>query len=223
MYGFTHTTNSPHFPQSNGEAEQAVQTAKILRQDDMFLALMAYRSTSESPSKLLMGRQINTRLPTLEKNLKPQWPDLAKDCVTDQKAKAANCYYYNRHHGARSLPVLQPRDAVRVKLDGEKEWRQTGFVTTPHDTPRSYVVQTPDGRYRRNHKHLPVLPSAGERHTMTSEPAELPTAGPIPSSRTVTHSVPSSPMALPAARTPFLPAALYCQSGQSNGTFPSVG
>ena len=59
-----------------------------------FLALMAYRSTpvvptGESPSKLLMGRHINTRLPTLEKNLKPQWPDLAKVSVTDQKVKAA--------------------------------------------------------------------------------------------------------------------------------------
>ena len=55
---------------------------------------MAYRSTpvvptDEGPSKLLMGRQTNTRLPTLEKNLKSQWPDLAKVCVTDQKAKAA--------------------------------------------------------------------------------------------------------------------------------------
>ena len=170
VYGFTHTTSSPHFPQSNGEAERAVQTAKkILRQDYIFLALMAYQSTpvvptGESPSKLLMGRQINTRLPTVEKNLKPQWPDLAKVRVTDQKAKAANCYYYNRLHGARSLPVPQPGDAVRVKLHGEKEWRQTGLITTPHDTSRSYVVQTPDGRYRRNRKHLQVLPSAGERH-----------------------------------------------------------
>ena len=99
VYGFTHTASCPHFPQSNGEIERAVQTAKnILRQDDIFLALMAYRSTQvvptgESPNKLLMGRQINTRLPTLEKNLKPQWPASAKVRVTDQKAKAAKCYY----------------------------------------------------------------------------------------------------------------------------------
>ena len=89
-----------------------------------------------------MGRHINTRLPTLEKNLKPQWPDLAEVRVTDQKAKAANCYYYNRHHVARSLPVLQPGDAVRVKLDAEKEWRHRGF-SQHHTTPQGHMLFKP--------------------------------------------------------------------------------
>ena len=116
----------PTFPSLMEKPSELSKQKKILRQDDIFLALMAYRSTpvvptGESPSNLLMGCQINTRLPTLDKNLKPQWPDLAKVHVTDQKAKAANCYYYNRHHGACSLPVLQLGDAASVKLDGEKE------------------------------------------------------------------------------------------------------
>ena len=63
-YDFQHVTSSPHFPQSNGMAERAVKSANwILNQDNPQKALMSYRSTqteptSQSPAKLLMGREI---------------------------------------------------------------------------------------------------------------------------------------------------------------------
>ena len=63
QYGFNHITRSPHYPQSNGQAEHAVQTVKkLLKQaEDPWVALLNYRAAplpwcNLSPAKLLMGR-----------------------------------------------------------------------------------------------------------------------------------------------------------------------
>ena len=72
-YGFQHQTASPHYLQSNGLAEKAVQTAKnlikkaILDKRDPFLALLEYWNTPisdtlGSPAQRLMGWRTKTLL-----------------------------------------------------------------------------------------------------------------------------------------------------------------
>ena len=65
---FQHVTSSPLYPESNGMAERAVQTFKDMwkRETDKNAALLEYRSSplesGYSPSQLLNGRQIRTRV-----------------------------------------------------------------------------------------------------------------------------------------------------------------
>ena len=84
-------TSSPGFPQSNGEAERAVQIAKkILRQDDIFLGMMTYRATpvaatGKSLAQIMTQREMKTRLPCLDRNLYPKNP--ARTGIRKQDAR----------------------------------------------------------------------------------------------------------------------------------------
>ena len=96
-WNFQHVTSSPHYPQSNGEAERAVKTAKeLLKQDDIFLALLTYRSTpapdfGASPAELAFSRWLQTTLPSLPETITPrilnQETLQERDAVFKQKQK----------------------------------------------------------------------------------------------------------------------------------------
>ena len=133
-YGFQHYTSDPHFPQENGCAERAVQTAKrILSQDDVFLSSMAYRATpldttGYSPAQLLMGRQIRTRLPMIKSKLLPNWPSLEKVAVNDAKVKTASAVGYDRRHGARVLPPINCGNPILLKSIDKNKWDENPAV-----------------------------------------------------------------------------------------------
>ena len=93
-YNFKHTTSSPHFPQSNGHAERAVQTAKRLLKNssDPHVALLSYRAAplpwcGLSPAQLLMGRQIRSNISQVTEVLIPQWAYLSDFRQKDEKEK----------------------------------------------------------------------------------------------------------------------------------------
>jgi transposase InsO family protein len=208
-YEFSHVTSSPHNPQSNGEVECAVQTAKaILDQKDPELALLVYRatpvtSTGFSPSQLLMGRQLATTLPTLARQLKPEWPEHSKVLANDDAAKDRQKYYYDRRHGVRSLPALSPGEQVLTKLNHEKTWSGPATVTGNASTPRSVVIQTPNRSVRRNRRNLQRIVPNTEREIVST-----------PARNQVTTNVQSDSQAVhvtaPNGRPP--------DSGQSNIT-----
>ena len=149
-WNFSHVTSSPHYPQSNGAAERAVKTVReILRQDDIFLALLSYRSTpipdlGASPAELATGRKLRTTMPSLPSTLQPRVISHKEVRARDAVIKRRQKEDYDRRHGVQPLPELSPGDPVLIKTDGEKGWKFPGEVVRKC-APRSFLVQTPRG------------------------------------------------------------------------------
>ena len=158
-YGFTHLTSSPRYPQGNGFAERAVRTVKNLLEkgDDPYIALMAYRSTplenGYSPSELLMGRKLRTTIPMITEQLLPSIPSKFLVKEKEVKIRERQQKNFNKHHRASPLKLLKPGDLVYIP-DNERQ----GTIIEESST-RSYTVQTPEGTYRRNRRHLVPLPT----------------------------------------------------------------
>ena len=127
------------------------------------LALLAYRSTPHastgfSPAQLLMGRRIQSRLPTLPSALQPKWPNSDVISEKDRLAKESYTRFYNRKHGAKPLTQFEGGERVRIKTDAQKVWGNPTVVVRA-DTPRSYIVQSPDGStFRCKQRHLQEIP-----------------------------------------------------------------
>ena len=69
----------------------------------------------------------------------------------EQHLKDRQCTNFNHHHGVRELTPLQPGDGVWITD------RETTGQVQEEVGPRSVTVQTPDGVFRRNRRHLVQL------------------------------------------------------------------
>ena len=134
---FKHVTSSPTYPQSNGLAERAVQTAKRLikkcREDNtnVYLALLNLRNTPVprigSPAQRMFGRRTKTLMPTSDLLLKPetQKPEIVKQKLTDRGNQSKQLY--DKH--AREMQPLVIGDTVRVRDRGR--WKPAKIVDVP--------------------------------------------------------------------------------------------
>ncbi len=169
-YGFQHTTSSPHFPQSNGQAERAVQTVKnLLKQaSDPYLALLSYCATpltwcQLSPAELLMGRRLRTTVPQISRKMVPYLLRFRND---EKAYKQKQKKDYDTRYRVHEMPAIPDDTDVWITTDQNQPTR--GRVTSPAEEPRSYVVDTPTGQVRRNCHQLNPIPDTSD---MTTQPA----------------------------------------------------
>ena len=157
-YGFDLVTSSPHYAQSNGLAERTIQTVKRLLQhsSDPYMALLSFRATpipwcSLSPAELLMGRKVRTDIPIAKTLLTPQWSYLAEFRDRDREYKAKQKDNYDQRHRTRTLDPFPLHAPVWIRTGND---HIPGQIHSPAATPRSYIVSTPRGEFRRTSQHV---------------------------------------------------------------------
>ena len=152
-----HIRSSPHYAQSNGEAERAVQTCKALlnKNSDLQKALCMYRDTplanGYSPAELMFSRSLNSTGFLVSKSV--DWEHVKK---FEDKMDIQQTRNYNQRHRARDrCPSLFPGQQVKVTTDGDS---RKGVVQECHG--REVLVDVGTSVLRRNQSQVvPVAPT----------------------------------------------------------------
>lgn len=157
-WGFKINTSSPHYPKSNGLAEKSVGIAKgLLRKSaDLEYSLLEYRntpvlSTGLTPSQMLMGRMLRSKLPIVSDKLRPKYFDNDKIKEKIELKRYLDKTYYDRSAKKREEFDEGENVVIRGK---NKEW-MPGRVESKCDSPRSYIVRDTNNQVvRRNSSFL---------------------------------------------------------------------
>lgn len=146
-------TSSPLYPKSNGLAETAVRIAKnILKKsqtpEEVYLGLLDYRSTpvkdmTLSPAQLIQNRRIRTKLPGHDKLFEPTINNGLGQEFDKKQLNASKQYNKTAKESVR----FRLGDHVFVR--DKKQW-VSGQIVREWHTPRSFIIQTDSGEYRRN-------------------------------------------------------------------------
>ena len=146
QWDFKHNRSSPHYPQSNGQAERTVQTVKkalkkaLETGEDPYLALLTINNTPDasgvSPAERLFGRQTRTQMPSMQ-------PNRFATNEGESMQKPVEC------------KDIQPGTPVRIRYDTDRSWSRGGQVVRKRVEPRSYDVRNDNGNVVRvNERHL---------------------------------------------------------------------
>ena len=94
-------------------------------------------------------------MPQVLHNLIPKWPYLKKFEEQDRQCKRKQKRNYDKRHRVRSLADIPDDQSVWVDTDGQQE---EGRTVTNTEAARSYLVDVPSGRVRRNRQQLIPIP-----------------------------------------------------------------
>ena len=146
-----HVTSAPHYAQSNGEVERAVQTVKGLlnKNKNLNMALCMYRDSplanGYSPAQLLFGRSLNSMGFSSHRSV-----DREAVKQFEEKSNTAQAQYYNKRHRAKDRgPALAPGQQVKVTTEGSN---RPGVVTNCNG--REVMVDVGNTLLRRNRSQV---------------------------------------------------------------------
>ena len=130
---------------------------KKSREEDPYIALLAYRNTPQrghvySPVQRLMSRRLRDLIPMATSKLQPQLtvPSVVTQNIAERKQKA-KAHYDKR--ASKQLSEFTIGDSVFVKpRNRSKPWIHGEVVNKP--AQRSCTVSTPLGLVRRNHAQI---------------------------------------------------------------------
>lgn len=177
-----HLASSPHFHQSNGRVERAIQTIKQIfkkcsSEQEITLTLLAYHDTPisndlPSPAELFFNRRINTRLGLMYQ------PTTLDDVQKTKLMEKRSAHIIPPNTPSYDFVPYQP---IWFTEDGYPEWK-SGFIESKDTHPNSYwiVSEKNDRRLRRNQNDIkPRFPIIANPSPPTHSLWQKPTANPL--------------------------------------------
>ncbi|UYV68140.1 hypothetical protein LAZ67_5003163, partial [Cordylochernes scorpioides] len=221
---FDHQTSSPLYPNINGLAERAVQTAKNLIRKcldsghEVELALLNFYNTPRdglpSPAQCLFSRRTRTLLPTSTHQLEPEIQKGHTQNLRNKREKQKT------HHDKTAKTTRSFKEGEKIMLkQHHREWIPARV--TQEVAPRSYKVQTPTAEYRRNSsfmRHTNLKSPKQQRRRIPEIPKSTLPEGPGPSGDKEQAQVPEELNTSPRPFTGQEPRSYHLNAEHKNGT-----